>query len=71
MTGSHRRLDCDILVGPNGGDNNLFFEFNKAMAVCNNNQCENREKPINETCVAERKISLQPGDGVIKKYKLR
>ncbi|RZB41646.1 beta-1,3-galactosyltransferase 5, partial [Asbolus verrucosus] len=29
MNDIQKRLDCDILVGPNGGDNNLFYEFNK------------------------------------------
>ncbi|EFA02353.1 beta-1,3-galactosyltransferase 5 [Tribolium castaneum] len=63
-----RNLECDILVGPNGGDSNLFFEFNEAMKVCG--RCGKRDKPINETCVAERKTNLGRGSGVIENYNL-
>lgn len=65
-----KNLDCDILVGPNGGDNNLFLEFNKAMQVCEGGKCGVRVKPINQTCVAERKINLPRGNGVIENYNL-
>ncbi|KAG5878755.1 hypothetical protein JTB14_012125 [Gonioctena quinquepunctata] len=28
-----KNLNCDILVGPNGGNNNLFYNFNNAVAL--------------------------------------
>lgn len=66
-----KNLDCDILVGPNGGNNNLFYEFNAAMNICNLKLCEQRQIPLNETCVAEKKINLGKGDPIIEKYRLR
>ncbi|XP_044255541.1 beta-1,3-galactosyltransferase 5 [Tribolium madens] len=68
ITDVKRNLECNILVGPNGGDSNLFFEFNEAMKLCG--KCGKRDKPINETCVAERKINLGRGNVVIQNYSL-
>lgn len=70
IVGTKKNLDCDIFVGPNGGDNNLFYTFNEAMKVCGDNRCRERPKPINETCVAERKINLKKGNVIIENYKL-
>lgn len=64
------KYDCDILVGPNGGDNNLFFKFNEAMKVCWKGNCINRTKTLDDTCVAERKINLGKGNGLIETYRL-
>lgn len=63
-------LDCDILIGPNGGNNNLFYDFNLAMNICNLKLCISREVPLNETCVAEKKFFLGRGNAVIETYKL-
>lgn len=64
------RYDCEFYVGPNGGDNNLFFTFNEIMTVCYHERCYKREKPLNETCVAEKKFSLGKGNAVVETYKL-
>lgn len=65
-----KNLDCDILIGPNGGNNNLFYDFNTAMNICNLKLCEQRNVPLNETCVAEKKLSLGRGDAVVENYRL-
>lgn len=65
-----KKLDCDVLVGPNGGDNNLFYKFNKALNYCDENKCNNRSKSLNDTCVTEFKLHLGNGNGIIEKYKL-
>lgn len=65
-----RNLNCDILVGPNGGNNNLFYDFNMAMNICNLKLCMPREIPLNETCVAEKKFSLGRGKAVVETYRL-
>ncbi|KAJ3658657.1 hypothetical protein Zmor_010383 [Zophobas morio] len=70
ISGVKKRLECDILVGPNGGDNNLFYEFNEAMKICEFETCNKRLRPMNETCVAEKKINLRGGSGIIESYKL-
>lgn len=49
--------DCEIMIGPNGGDNNLFYEFNKVMETCATG-CLKRPNPLNETCVAEKKFEM-------------
>lgn len=68
---SNRSEDCEVVVGPNGGDNNLFYEFNRAMQVCEiSNKCRKPEKPLNETCVAEWKVNLGKGNAIIENYKL-
>ncbi|KAJ8982967.1 hypothetical protein NQ317_001407 [Molorchus minor] len=61
-----KNLDCDILIGPNGGNNNLFYQFNNAMNICNLKLCKTRTKPLNETCVAEKKMNLGRGDAVVE-----
>lgn len=63
-------LNCDIMIGPNGGNSNLFYDFNLVMNVCNLNLCVSRELPLNETCVAEKKFPLGKGNAVIEPYKL-
>lgn len=62
--------DCDILVGPNGGDNNLYYDFNKEILQCQTKHCLNRTKSLDDTCVAERKINLGRGNPNIESYKL-
>lgn len=66
----NRNLDCDILVGPNGGNNNLFYDFNMALNICTLNLCHPREIPLNDTCVAEKKFNLGRGNAVVETYKL-
>lgn len=61
---------CEFLVGPNGGDNNLFYEFNKIIKRCFYNICKKRKNFINETCVAERKFNVGRGDPQVNAYKL-
>lgn len=65
-----KHLDCDILIGPNGGDNNLFYDFNIALNICDLKLCKARTKSINETCVAERKAFLGRGKAIVERYKL-
>ncbi|XP_018563735.1 beta-1,3-galactosyltransferase 5 [Anoplophora glabripennis] len=66
----NKHLDCDILVGPNGGNSNLFYDFNLAMNICDLKLCKARTKSINETCVAERKVYFGRGKAVVENYKL-
>lgn len=61
---------CDILIGPNGGNNNLFFDFNNAVAICNLKLCKPRTIPMNRTCVAEKKFNLGRGQAVVESYRL-
>ncbi|CAG9822550.1 unnamed protein product [Phaedon cochleariae] len=65
-----RNLNCEILVGPNGGNPNMFYEFNNAIQICNMNLCRNRTSPIDETCVAKKVDNLGRGQGSINSYKL-
>lgn len=60
--------DCPYIVGPNGGNNNLFFIFNEMMVQCSREKCLNRpdNKPLNATCVAEKKLYLGRGKGLIE-----
>lgn len=62
--------ECELLIGPNGGDNNLYYEFNKIMRRCFYNICGNRLKTLNETCVAEKIISIGRGDPQVNSFKL-
>lgn len=62
--------ECGFIIGPNGGDNNLYYEFNKAMRRCFYGVCKRRVKPLNETCVAERFLSLGRGDPQISSFRL-
>lgn len=65
------RLDCDILVGPNGGRTNLFYEFNKVFSLCNKRTCVKRLYKVNETCTKRAQIqNLGRGNAVISSYKL-
>ncbi|CAH0561319.1 unnamed protein product [Brassicogethes aeneus] len=66
-----KKLSCDIMVGPNGGDNNLFFKFNEALSFCYDNNCKNRIKSLNDTCISEYKVNLGRGEGVIQNYKIK
>uniref|UniRef100_A0A6P7FZH1 Hexosyltransferase n=1 Tax=Diabrotica virgifera virgifera TaxID=50390 RepID=A0A6P7FZH1_DIAVI len=65
-----KNLSCDILIGPNGGNNNLFYEFNNAVSICNLNLCKNRTKSLKETCVAKKSVHLGHGQPVVETYKL-
>lgn len=50
------KYHCDVVVGPNGGDNNLIFKFNQVMGKCQlEKECVERpeEKSTKFTCVAE------------------
>lgn len=60
--------DCDLLIGPNGGDNNMFFTFNNVMSKCLNRKCIARPEgyDINSTCVAERKTRIGKGKAIIE-----
>ncbi|XP_050300506.1 beta-1,3-galactosyltransferase 5 [Anthonomus grandis grandis] len=65
-------LDCDIYVGPNGGDTNMFYKFNEKVQKCLlSNKCRTRDKLLNETCVAERKVNLGRGDSIVSDIKLK
>lgn len=63
-------LDCEVLIGPNGGDNNLFFDFNQIIRRCYYKTCHKRTKSLNQTCVAEKKFSLGQGSSEIETYRL-
>nr|CAI5855387.1 unnamed protein product [Callosobruchus analis] len=65
-----KNLRCDILVGPNGGKNNLFYDFNTAVGICNLNLCGERTLPLDKTCIVERKEVLGRGNPVVENYKL-
>lgn len=62
--------ECEFLIGPNGGDNNLYYEFNKIMKRCFYGVCKKRGKFLNETCVAERKFNIGRGDPQVNAYRL-
>lgn len=62
--------DCQFVVGPNGGDDNLFYKFNKVMSRCFYGKCKKRSKLLNETCVAPYVVNVGRGDAEINKYKL-
>lgn len=62
--------DCEFSIGPNGGDNNLFYEFNKIMKRCFYSVCKRRIKFLNETCVAERKFNVGKGEPQVNSYRL-
>ncbi|KAI4463756.1 beta-13-n-acetylglucosaminyltransferase [Holotrichia oblita] len=61
---------CDFLIGPNGGDNDMFYNFNKLSAECLANKCPSRSKALNETCVVEKKDKLEHGNAIIQVYNL-
>lgn len=62
--------ECDFTIGPNGGDNNLYYEFNKVMRRCFYNVCGKRIKPLNQTCVAEKIIAVGRGEPQVNSFKL-
>uniref|UniRef100_A0A1Y1M0V1 Hexosyltransferase n=1 Tax=Photinus pyralis TaxID=7054 RepID=A0A1Y1M0V1_PHOPY len=62
--------DCDIIVGPNGGDNNLFYKFNDVVSECYYRKCSKRIRSLNETCVGEVKRTLGRGNSIISSYQL-
>ncbi|KAF5284584.1 hypothetical protein FQR65_LT02410 [Abscondita terminalis] len=64
------RYDCELVVGPNGGDNNLFYKFNSIVSKCFYEKCSKRNKTLNQTCVAEQKRPLGRGSSLIKAYPL-
>ncbi|XP_044727456.1 beta-1,3-galactosyltransferase 5 [Chrysoperla carnea] len=73
------QYDCDVAVGPNGGDAELFVKFNEALSKCrfhNSSEsipCHSRPlgKELTKTCVAEFKgFPLGNGDAKIEDYKL-
>ncbi|KAK9874426.1 hypothetical protein WA026_002770 [Henosepilachna vigintioctopunctata] len=64
------KFDCDILVGPNGGRTDLFFEFNQAFSKCVEHKCLNRSFPMNESCIGTKSLHLGRGNAVISTYKL-
>lgn len=67
----NHHLECPFFVGPNGGDANLFIEFNKAVGHCSVEKCIPREKSINETCIRTARTQLGPGKSQsIETYKL-
>lgn len=71
ITDLKKQIKCDLLIGPNGGENNLFYEFNTIVDNCRNRtDCRKRDKPLKETCVAEKQTHLGRGDAVINPYKL-
>lgn len=64
--------ECDFLVGSNGGDNNMFYYFNKIMQKCVSTKCVPKptDRNLNNTCVAERKILVGKGAAIIEKVHL-
>ncbi|KAK5643272.1 hypothetical protein RI129_007117 [Pyrocoelia pectoralis] len=64
------RYDCDIIIGPNGGDNNLFYKFNDAASECYYRKCLKRSRSLNQTCVGEVKRTLGRGNSIINSYQL-
>lgn len=61
---------CDFTIGPNGGDNNLYYEFNKIMRRCFYSVCGKRIKSIKETCVAEKIIAVGRGEPQVNSFQL-
>lgn len=59
------RLACPVMVGPNGGDNNLFFTYNEMLSACFITKCKRRVKPLNETCRAQQKIFYGRGKPIV------
>lgn len=67
----NKDLYCDINIGPNGGDNNMFYHFNKQAKKCFHGKCKRRLKSIDESCVAEQKMNLGKGLGFVNSLKLK
>ncbi|XP_018319041.1 beta-1,3-galactosyltransferase 5 [Agrilus planipennis] len=63
------KYDCDYVIGPNGGDNNLFFEFNEIMKKCYTEEgCSKKVRTYSNMCGAP--IKTIGGEAEIEKYKL-
>ncbi|CAH1992125.1 unnamed protein product [Acanthoscelides obtectus] len=65
-----KNLRCDILIGPNGGKTNLFYDFNTAIGICNLNLCPDRTVPLDKTCIVKRKETLGRGNPIVENYRL-
>lgn len=52
------KVQCDIVAGPNGGDNNLQILFQKHALKCHNSGCKNytNGKFLNNSCITQRKL---------------
>ncbi|XP_044764064.1 beta-1,3-galactosyltransferase 5 [Coccinella septempunctata] len=64
------KLDCDIIVGPNGGRTNLFYEFNKMFSLCKKDTCIDRLYKVNNSCTESGKKNFTRGSAIISAYKL-
>uniref|UniRef100_A0A1B6CHV2 Hexosyltransferase n=1 Tax=Clastoptera arizonana TaxID=38151 RepID=A0A1B6CHV2_9HEMI len=53
------KIDCDIIVGPSGGDNNLQIFFQKHAFKCFNSICDRyiNGKFLNNSCITQRKTT--------------
>lgn len=66
-------LECDLYVGPNGGDAKLLIEFLHNVEKCYYDECTKRAKEQNlkNTCVGEyKRILPDHGESKIKPVKL-
>uniref|UniRef100_A0A336LNU1 Hexosyltransferase n=1 Tax=Culicoides sonorensis TaxID=179676 RepID=A0A336LNU1_CULSO len=57
----NKRIQCDYLIGPNGGDSNLIVSFIKSTRTCYLGGCKHRDPQhhVRNTCVAEVKDLLR------------
>lgn len=62
-------IDCDYIIGPNGGDNVLFFKFNRAMEKCSQIKCKNSAVTSNN-CSIEQTFYASKGQALIESTKL-
>ncbi|CAK1553924.1 unnamed protein product [Leptosia nina] len=61
-----KNIQCDFIVGPNGGRNNLLVEFNEGYKNCNN--CVKRKQKLRDTCIMNRDRAIfSDGIGVVNK----
>ncbi|XP_068618987.1 beta-1,3-galactosyltransferase 5-like [Battus philenor] len=66
-------IQCDYVVGPNGGRNNLIFEFNEALEECNKKNCSKRSDTqiLNKVCVNDKeRMIFSDGHAEIEHIKL-
>lgn len=63
-------VQCDYLIGPNGGDTGMFYNFNVLAEQCYSKPCGIRERPLNDTCVVDKKPLLGPGKAIVEPFKL-
>lgn len=57
-------IRCDYVVGPNGGRNNLIYEFNEALRNCDvwkNCTVRSAKQTLNKVCVAFRDRTIFSG----------